>query len=179
MVNNIKNMLDNALVLCYIVSINEGLTPKQRMKHLKNGIFNWQFEDIKEWAKKYGVKIYLERDADDRYESTEKKIVINSRLHPERRYYTLLHECGHLLIDRNWQAFERENPMFATSCDKRGAKSKAYRVSTVAEEIEAWKRGRRLSKKLGHVIDDEIYDTLISDNVMSYIEWAATGGGEF
>ena len=68
--------------------------------------------------------------------------------------------------------------MYASSCDLRIAKSKAYRVSIVAEEIEAWKRGRRLAKKLGHRVDDKKFDKMISENVMTYIDWAATGGGE-
>lgn len=171
--------IDNPLVACYIYLVMFGHkgSPETERKN-KLAKYNKQFKEVALWAEGYNVEVILESAAEDCYCPTEKKIVINSRLRPEARYYTLLHECGHLLIDKHWRDFDRDNPMFAVSSDLRVAKSKAYRVSIVAEEIEAWKRGRRLSKRLGHTIDEKKYDKMISDNVMSYIEWAAVGGGE-
>ncbi len=168
-----KNTIDNAVLVWYAYSVVIGMQKENKLTRFKR-----QFEEISQWAKKYNVDVSLESGTDDRYESSEKKIFINSRLGAEARYYTLLHECGHLLVDKNWKTFERDNPMYASSCDLRIAKSKAYRVSIVAEEIEAWKRGRRLAKKLGHRVDDKKFDKMISENVMTYIDWAATGGGE-
>jgi len=173
--------IDNELMLCYVYNIVSAALLvsggfNERENRLKK--FSAQFEDIVGWATKYNVDIELGPGFEDRYEPSEKAIYINSRLGPESRYYTLLHECGHLLIDNHWRDFDRDNPMYASSCDKRVAKSKAYRVSIVAEEIEAWKRGRRLANRLGHFIDDEKFDKAISENVMTYIDWASTGGGE-
>ena len=173
--------IDNELMLCYVYNIVSAALLmsggfNERENRLKK--FDVQFQDIVAWASKYRVGVSLAPGADDRYEPNEKMIYINSRLGAESRHYTLLHECGHLLIDRHWQDFERDNPMYASSCDKRVAKSKAYRVSIVAEEIEAWKRGRRLANKLGHFVDGTKFDKMISENVMTYIDWAATGGGE-
>lgn len=170
--------VDNLFLVCYALSVVGITDSATKVRRLRNNTFKEQIKDLVEWSKKYNTKIVFLTDTEDRYESSENTIFINSRIKPERKYYTLLHECGHLLIDKNWQSFEQDNPMFATSCDKRVSKSKAYLVSTVAEEIEAWKRGRRLSKRLGHILDSEIYDSLISESVMTYIEWAATGGGE-
>jgi len=178
MSNNTTNTVDNLFLMCYALTVIGITDSTEKVKRLKNDTFKKQINDIVEWSKKYNTKIVFQTDAEDRYESSDNTIFINSRIKPERKYYTLLHECGHLLIDKNWQSFEKDNPMFATSCDKRVSRSRAYLVSTVAEEIEAWKRGRRLAKRLGHALNDEVYDSLISENVMTYIEWAATGGGE-
>ena len=172
--------IDKELMLCYVYSIVSSavLMSGCGEREFRLSKFSSQFDEVRDWAAKYKVTVALGRDYEDRFEPTEKKIFINSRLGPEARYYTLLHECGHLLIDRNWRDFDRDNPMYATSCDLRVAKGIAYRVSIVAEEIEAWKRGRRLAGRLGHYIDDKKFDKMISENVMTYIDWASTGGGE-
>ncbi len=166
--------LDNAFLMCYILTV---MSVKQEKKALKID-FTKQFQDVVQWANKYKTKIILDKGIEDRFEPSENTIYINSRNHPETKYYTLLHEAGHLLIDKNWQAFDRDNPMYSVSTDNRVSKSKAYRVSLVAEEIEAWKRGRRLAKRMGHQINEKKYDKHIADNVMTYIEWAASGDEE-
>ena len=166
--------LDSPALLCYILTV---MALKREKSPLKVD-FSKQFEEVVQWAHKYKTKVVLDKGIEDRFEPSENTIYINSRNHPETKYYTLLHEAGHLLIDKNWQAFDRDNPMYSVSTDSRGSKSKAYRVSLVAEEIEAWKRGRRLAKRMGHQIDEKKYDKHTADNVMTYIEWAATGGDE-
>jgi len=140
-------------------------------------IFKVQYGEVCEWLQKKGYDVRTYTDATDCVSFTGKTVFINSRNHPETKYYTLLHECGHVLINGDSKRFEEEMPMYARSEDGRSARSKAYRVSTVAEELEAWKRGRRLAQRLDHHVDAVIYDKHITDNVMSYIEWAADGGG--
>ena len=135
-----------------------------------------QINDVISWLDKKNYSVEFKSDAEDCVDFMDRVVLINSRNHPETKYYTLLHECGHVLISGD-SRFEKEMPMYATSSDGRSARSVAYRVSTVAEEIEAWKRGRRLASRLGHYVDDGKYDASISKNVMSYIQWAADGGG--
>jgi len=139
--------------------------------------WNKQFDEVSNWLTSKGYIVRSYTDAEDCVCFNGKTVFINSRNHPETRYYTLLHECGHVLIAQDSANFEREMPMYARSDDGRNARSKAYRVSTVAEELEAWKRGRRLAMRLNHAVNDIKYDKQITENVMSYIEWAADGGG--
>ena len=40
------------------------------------------------------------------------------------------------------------------------------------EELEAWKRGEGLARRLGIKINEEKFDKVRSDAIMSYIEWA-------
>ena len=139
--------------------------------------WNSQIEDIINWLSSKGYEACFNKDAEDCVCFMSKKVFINSRCHPETKYYTLLHESGHILVAQDSNKFEKEMPMYARSDDGRNARSKAYRVSTIAEELEAWKRGRRLARRLKHHVDDAKYDKHITDGVMSYIEWAAEGGG--
>lgn len=136
-----------------------------------------QIDQLSDWIYNKKYKLVFKTDEDDCVDFNTKTVHINSRLHPENRYYTMLHECGHILINSESSRFEKEMPMYARSDDGRNARSKAYRVSTIAEEIEAWKRGRRLAARLNHEVNDIKYDKQITENVMSYIEWAAEGGG--
>ena len=110
-----------------------------------------QFLEIENWVNSKGFVVSLETDTEDRVEWDDQTVYINSRNRIESRYYTLLHECGHLLISQAWE------------------------VSTIAEELEAWKRGRRLARRFKHYVDDARYDTHMTNSIMSYIEWAAEG----
>ena len=62
--------------------------------------WNKQYDVVSGWVVSKGYKISCFTDADDRLEFEEKTIYINSRQHAESRFYTLLHECGHLLISQ-------------------------------------------------------------------------------
>ena len=136
-----------------------------------------QTSELNDWLVSKGYELVLETDAEDCVDFNTKTVYINSRNHSESRYYTLLHECGHILVAQSSKKFSKEMPMYARSSDGRKARSKAYRVSTIAEEIEAWKRGRRLSYRMKHFIDEDKFDKQIAESVMSYIDWASDGGG--
>jgi len=136
-----------------------------------------QFEVIEDWieAKGYHTRCYT--DADDQVDFEKKVIHIDTRQHAESRFYTLLHECGHILISQTARQFAIDHPMYAFSSDVRSCKSKAYQVSLVAEEIEAWKRGRRLAKRFRLEVNDEKFNRIMTDCVISYIADAATIAG--
>ena len=171
------NPLDFALVLGYIICMNDGNEPTNKgvSKLLNKEGWNFQFHEVEKWLKTKGYEVVQKTDAEDSIVWDSKTVFINSRNHPETRYYTLLHECGHLLIAQGANQWAKDVPMYASVEDARVERSKAYGVSLVAEEIEAWKRGRRLGKKLGHTIDHKKYDKQITDCVYSYIEFVATG----
>ena len=84
-----------------------------------------------------------------------------------------MHECGHLLISLSWNTFGRVDFKYACSTDKRNQRSKKWKVSLITEEIESWKRGRSLAKRLNYSIDEQKYDVYMTKSIMSYIEWAA------
>ena len=136
--------------------------------------WNDQFQHLTHWAESKGYQVVLETDGEDHICFEEKRVTIDSRCWSENRFYTLLHECGHLLIYQNRRSFQKDYPMYAVfAVDGRQAKSNAYRVSLIAEEIMAWKKGRDLARRLNLTIDKTKYDQVMVEAVMSYIDMAA------
>jgi len=137
----------------------------------------WQrhFDKLVKWAESKGYTVVCETSADDRIEFDTKTIYVNSYNWPERRYYTLLHECGHLLIDKTSDSFTKylPCPLYAYSIDQRTTKTDAYKVSLLAEEIDAWRRGLRLAARLKLPVNRKKFDQEMATSVMSYIEEAA------
>jgi len=103
-----------------------------------------------------------------------KEVVVNSSLGIEKRLYVLLHEIGHILIRWNWKKFEKEFAAHAGHfADGRKSRSKKFRVSTLEEEFEAWKRGKRIASKLSVRIDEEKFNKFKCECLMSYVNWTA------
>ena len=120
-----------------------------------------------------GYEIYEGPDLQDVCMSDIKEINICSRKGIEKKLYGLLHECGHALIRENWTKFQKEFPAHAAcGYDRRKNRTDGYRVSLVEEEYEAWKRGKRLAKRLGIQIDEERFEKHKTKCLMSYMHWA-------
>tara|TARA_R110000787_G_scaffold255563_2_gene360897 strand:- start:333 stop:779 length:447 start_codon:yes stop_codon:yes gene_type:complete len=120
-----------------------------------------------------GYEVYEGPDMQDVCMSDVKEINICSRKGIEKRLYGLLHECGHALIRENWTKFQKEFPAHAAcGYDRRKNRTDGYRVSLVEEEYEAWKRGKRLAKRLGIELDEERYEKHKTKCIMSYMHWA-------
>jgi len=120
-----------------------------------------------------GYEVHEGPDMQDVCMSDVKEINICSRKGIEKKLYGLLHECGHALIRENWTKFQKEFPAHAAcGYDRRKNRTDGYRVSLVEEEYEAWKRGKRLAKRLGIELDEERYEKHKTKCIMSYMHWA-------
>jgi hypothetical protein len=127
------------------------------------------------YSNKLGYAVDFKPDVEDRCDFQEKKIYINSRKHAETRFYTLLHEIGHACIYRySAKSFAQDYPMFYQHSDGRVERSRAYKVSIIAEELEAWRRGRNIARKKGLYVNDEKYDSVVTESIMTYIDWASS-----
>ena len=127
----------------------------------------------KQAVDRLGYEIYEGPDMQDLCMSDIKEINICSRKGIEKKLYGLLHECGHALIRENWTKFQKEFPAHAAcGYDRRKNRTDGYRVSLVEEEYEAWKRGKRLAKRLGIQIDEERFEKHKTKCIMSYMHWA-------
>lgn len=136
-----------------------------------------QIEYLRESLHGMGFQLIEETDTEDRVCFEDNAVHINSRNHPETRFYTILHELGHIMVAENSDIFRAELPMYVhspdTPHDGRRERGKAYRVSLIAEEIEAWKLGRRFAIAQGLWINNDKYDDHMTDAIISYIDWAA------
>lgn len=100
-----------------------------------------------------------------------KEVFIDSRNHPEKKLYILLHECGHILIDSSGR--NRIHTLSQSVERVRGQRlRREKRVAVISEEIEAWKRGESLAKRLCIQINPDRFDKIMSDAIISYVEWA-------
>ena len=138
-----------------------------------------QFEELEVWLIDRGYTLNVAHDVDDCVYLYDKIVCIQSRSRYESRYYSLLHECGHILVAQGSKQWKKDMPMYAQEngllTDGRKRKGEVYKVSLVGEEIEAWKRGRRLSKKMRHYIDDKKYNKVMAHCVYSYIKMVVAG----
>ena len=133
-----------------------------------------RFSTIEEWVNRKGYYVETSSTCQDEVCFNTKKIIINSRQSSKNMLYSLLHEAGHILIDKNTKSFLNRASIYPPIInDKRKKRSVKYRVSLISEELEAWKRGFTLAKKLKVNIDKEDYFDQMNKNVWTYIKWAA------
>lgn len=119
------------------------------------------------WADEKGYHVTLENNGDDSICYISKIIEINSSMPQKIQLVRLLHECGHVLIFENGSSykFERKRDLPESS--------PKFKVFTVIEEVEAWKRGKELAKRLNIPIDDEEWESSMVKAIKKYINWAA------
>tara|TARA_B100000131_G_scaffold320819_1_gene369917 strand:+ start:1791 stop:2222 length:432 start_codon:yes stop_codon:yes gene_type:complete len=122
----------------------------------------------------FNYEVIIDTDEEDRVDFCEKKIYINSRSHPETRFYTLLHEYGHVEIhEAEWASLAEGIPAYRKFRNTRSGRSHSGKISTIAEEIESWKRGRLLALHECLYVNDKKYEKHMNEALMSYIRWAA------
>lgn len=112
------------------------------------------------WCRARGI-VVTDGDGSYYYPDT-KRIEVNWRLGRETYMFHLLHECGHHLI--------------ATSGARHGAAnghtgSLETRVAVLAEEFEAWYRGRRLASRLGIKINRKRWLKCRRECLATYARW--------
>jgi len=147
-----------------------------KMKKIRERLFEDGFSRTTEWLEKKGWTYECDYCVRDEMSSQGKYITISKRQGQEKQLYSLLHECGHLLIQNNDEKYERSYPTQARMNQfqaHRGIeKSKDYKVDVVREEIEAWDRGKKLANRLGIFVDEKNFRKVSSQCIYTYIEWA-------
>ena len=139
--------------------------------------FVWieQFEEVREWLfDEHDYTVVQETDAENRLEPAESTIYIDSRQWAEYRFYTLLHEVGHLLVSSDWHGYFDTDGAKMIDChfDGRKGRRQTFRVATIIEEGAAWKFGLQLANMLDLRVDEKKYDEFMTKHMMSYMLWA-------
>jgi hypothetical protein len=135
-------------------------------------------EKLTGWAKRRGYKVCFKQDNEDEILFDDKKINITTRTTYENRVYSLLHECGHLIEYANGGLkYHRKYPLaWRSNLDGRVTNSIQGRIELIEEEINAWRQGEKLAKRLGLYINKSRYNKYASYNLIRYIDWAAERG---
>lgn len=144
------------------------------MARLTNKRLQTQIDDLENWLQRQGYDLKFNGNAADCVNFQESAVHINSKQKLENQYYTLLHECGHVWAVENQDEWLDDLPMsknkLLSNLDGRSERSNAYRVSQLAEEIDAWRIGRNLVDILDHKINLKSYNKLYGDCVWSYVK---------
>ena len=118
------------------------------------------------WLHKRGYFVDFSYNGDDSVDRESKIISINTTRSLETQLYTLLHECGHILI---YGSDKVTNVKEVT--DNYNEKSNIHRVFRVVEEVEAWKRGLSLANRLGISVDKEKWNRDVARALKQYMKW--------
>jgi hypothetical protein len=120
------------------------------------------------WLDEKDYYVEFDKKGDDSVALADKIVSINTTRSTETQLYILLHECGHVLIHNN------DNTVgYREVQESFKERSNIHRVFSVMEEAEAWKRGKRLARKLGIEINEEKWNKDLSRALNKYIRWAA------
>ena len=91
-----------------------------------------QFEELEVWLLDKGYTLSVAHDVEDCVHLEDKIVCIQSRSKPETRYYSLLHECGHILVAQGSKQWKKDMPMYAHEngllTDGRKRKGEVYKV---------------------------------------------------
>tara|TARA_B100000212_G_C27323599_1_gene511321 strand:- start:92 stop:571 length:480 start_codon:yes stop_codon:yes gene_type:complete len=115
----------------------------------------------------YDVMIRQEAYSTDAWYPLLGLITVNSNLKFRERFFTLVHEAGHAIIDtdvrnRNAICFNKNSP--------ESIRSKRSYVHTLNEEILAWNYGKQLISDLRLAYDIEKFENYMTDCIMSYVK---------
>lgn len=145
------------------------------MQSIETAAWNFQTNMVVSILKdRFGYDVVMQTDEQDRADFTDRIVYINSRARPEYRFYTILHEYGHVEINEvGGDSLEESVPCYKRFRKTRSARSHSGKIATIVEEIEAWRRGQLLAKSQLLYINEEKYEKCMNSSLMSYIEWAA------
>ena len=126
---------------------------------------------VVDWCSSKGIKVQFGKKPGGMYNAIDKSITIACRAAPEKQLYMLLHECGHHLIgfDEHDERFGMGYPYVE---DENINATFQHRLACLEEEMEAWQRGWRLSKRLHLSLERKHFDKVRLDCLRSYIKWA-------
>lgn len=134
------------------------------------------FKIIESWLTKKGFSLFRSKQKSivDEVDFERKVVFISERYKTNFQFYSLLHECGHIVLrtKKNYETYFKASFDYETS-----NKKQSYRASVeeIEEEILAWREGFNLAKKLKIFVDEDKYYTYSSRWVMTYVVKAAIG----
>jgi len=119
-----------------------------------------KFNKIENWAKSHGYTVRF--SIRDEVNYTDKEITLRNHKNKDKMMYSLLHECGHIIVSDKKSYNKNYKILNKGYVDGRHTKGLLYKYKQLREEIQACESGFKLSKKLGIKINKEDYDKYAS-----------------
>lgn len=121
------------------------------------------------WLEKKGFD--LDSGKEDCIYFEDKLVNINFNKNQTHIIYSILHECGHLIVF-NRDSYDREFSNLIVSEDKRSVlRTNRYKYELLKDEMLAWEAGLSLAKRLKIKIDYDDYSSYSSKCFMTYVKW--------
>lgn len=131
---------------------------------------------VESWLDKKGFCLLRskKRTIEDEVDFERKVVFLSLRSKPLYQLYSLLHECGHVVV-RTSKEYKRKFAAHIAAQEGTAKTTICSVVQEVEEEILAWREGETLASKLGIDIDEEDYYKYGFKWVMGYIAIASIG----
>jgi len=137
----------------------------------KTKTYDWdkQIKKVTKYSNKLGYEICYKKlpQGISYIDFNIESIMINRNLTKERKLYTILHELGHHIIHN--KKVKKYNKTLGYQYKKFSKRSIVYKITEIEEELEAWKQGYKLSKKLGLKINRSNFETYKASLISTYI----------
>lgn len=145
-------------------------------KSSKKPSWEQKINKVESWLTERGYRLIRgkQKHIIDSVDFELKIVLLSNRSTAENQFYSLLHECGHIL-NRNKNFDRKYKVLRSAENDPRKQKTLRYLTEEVEEETEAWRRGQQLSEKLNIPVDYDTYHNYASKYIMTYIVYAAKG----
>lgn len=99
----------------------------------------------------------------------DKLITIQKDRKAEVTFYYFLHEIGHMMMCQNKVGYEEK---YSAVFEEFHGNSQTYKIARIEEELEAWKTGLRLARRLNLSVNRRNFENIKSRCVTSYLAWA-------
>jgi len=133
-------------------------------------------ELIESWLDKKGFVLCKskKRTIEDEVDFERKVVFLSLRSSPINQLYSLLHECGHVII-RGRKDYKIKYKSHYKVSEEVIPPTMQSSIEEVEEEINAWREGENLCVKLSIDINTDEYYKYASRWIMGYIVLAAIG----
>lgn len=145
---------------------------KNRSKAAKHNI-SWleQIRNLESYCAEKGwmVKYVAKTPGADSAWPDSNRIIIQKDRKSEVTFYYFLHELGHMLICQNKNSYSDK---YSAIYDDFHANSQTHKVVRIEEELEAWKVGYKLARRLKLSVNRRNFEQIKSRCIMTYFTWA-------
>lgn len=142
-----------------------------------NQTIEHSIDKIEKWLEKQKFALLKSKlpTIEDEVDFERKVVFLSLKSKPIHQLYSLLHECGHVVIRKKKDYKTRYKESIAYQEGTLEKETNRSSVEQIEEEILAWREGFALASKLDIEIDSDVYYKYSSRWVMSYVVKASIG----
>ena len=118
------------------------------------------------WAQSKGYSIEISKDGDNSVDSKSKHISVSSSKSCDEQLAIIMHECGHIQMFLNGGILKMDS-----QSKKWEETSRKYKTCVLIEEVEAWRRGIALAKKLNIKFNEDFVKNSMINAILKYAKW--------